>query len=126
MAFSLDAQLIEKVALVEDKKFPSLSDSQTPFTANTMLWISPNSLSKLLIKEAKPYMVDEKNTELVSRIEAFGTFSNALVQLSEKSSLKSISSKESSDFDAVNSNKELPATTSKNWQWRDLIIQNTP
>ena len=126
VAFSLDAQLIEKVALVEDKKFPSLSDSQTPFNANTMLWISPNSLSKLFVKEAKPYMGEEKNTELVSRIEAFGTFSNALVQLSEKSSLKSISSKESSDFDAVNSNQELPATTSKNWQWRDLTIQNTP
>lgn len=126
VAFSLDPELIEKVALVEDKKFPSLSDSQTPFKANTILWISPNSLSKLLVKEAKPYMGDEKNNELVSRIEAFGTFSNAVALLSEKSSLKSISGQESSDFDAVKSNKELPATTSKNWQWRDLIIQNTP
>lgn len=109
LAFSFDPQLIQKVAQVYQKKYPSIQDAQTGLSNASLLWISPLGVSKLLIKEVKPYVGEENNNDLQSRIFAFEKNPSALLQL-EKSTQAEVASAKSSDAEG------------KKWFWHDLSI----
>lgn len=111
LAFSFDPQLTQKVAQVYQKKYPSIHDAQSGLNEASLLWISPLGVSNLFLKESKPYVGEENNNDLQSRILAFGKNANAWVQL-EKSTLAETANSKSSDEEG------------KKWLWHALSIHN--
>lgn len=112
VAFSFDPQLTQKVVQVYQKKYPSIQDAQPGLSNASLLWISPLGVSNLFIKEVKPYVGEENNNDLPSRIFAFGKNTNAWVQL-EKSTQAEVAFSKSTDDEG------------KKWLWHDLSI-HTP
>lgn len=114
LAFSFDPRLIDKVAQVNQKNYPSLSDAHKGLGPNSMMWISPSGVAALLLKDSKLYVAqDNQENDLSSRIRVFGQHPNASVELSRPQAV------------GVKPTASVQESSPR-WAWHLLNIQTNP